>query len=77
MQDNTFTISFTVDDRSYSGEVDHVSSPGQFPLSFHLDLNNGISGDLSFDNCDWTTAVPLPEPILKAAGKEIEKHYKL
>jgi hypothetical protein len=40
-------------------------------------LYNVSLGYLSFNDCKWTVNEPRPEAIVEAAGKAIEKHYKL
>jgi hypothetical protein len=79
MADDIFDISFEHNGEVYKGWVnpsDKLNESGT-PVSFHVVLNDVSSGYLSFSDCKWTVNEPRPEGVVEAAGKAIEKHYKL
>jgi hypothetical protein len=79
MEENIFDISFEQDGKKYKGWVnpsDKMNETGN-PVSYHVVLNDVSFGYLSFNNCKWTVNEQRSEEMVNAAGKEIEKHYKL
>jgi hypothetical protein len=79
MEDKIFDISFEHDEKKYTGWVnpsDKLNSEG-LPTSYHVVLNNVSFGYLSFSECKWTVNEERPAALVKLAGQEIEKRYKI
>ncbi len=79
MAQEIFDIVFEHEDRVYQGWVhpsDKTNEDG-IPSSFHVVLDNVSFGYLSFSNCKWTANETRPEGLVRAAGAQIEKHFKL
>jgi hypothetical protein len=79
MQEAIFDIGFEYGGKLYKGWVnpsEKINESGK-PESFHVVLNDTSFGYLSLKECKWLVNEPRPEGIVKAAGKEIEKHYML
>ena len=79
MEKNIFDISFESDGKVYKGWVnpsDKLTEKGT-PVSFHVVLNEVSFGYQSFKDCNWTVNEERPAALVKAAGEEIEKHFKL
>ena len=76
---NAFNISFQINNKEYNGSVepsDELNDAGA-PVLFDVVLNDTSFGHLSFNNCKWTLDEEQPSDLVKAVGKEIEKHFKL
>ncbi len=79
MKEKIFDIAFEADGKKYTGWVnpsDKLNEAG-LPVSYHVVLNNVSFGYLSFNDCKWTINEERPASLVKLAGLEIEKQYKL
>ena len=79
MPDTIFDIKVEYDGKEYKGWVnpsDELKEDGR-PVSFHVVLNDTSFGYLSFNDCSWSVNEERPKVLVKAVGKEIEKHYSL
>ena len=78
MDEKIFDIAFIHEGRKYKGWVnpsDKLNEKGT-PSSFHVVLNDTSFGDLSFQNCVWTVTEERPANLVRAVGKQIEKHFQ-
>lgn len=79
MDTEVFDINFEVAHKPYKGWVtpsDRINSEGQ-PASFSVVLNQVFFGHISLNDCKWDNSEQRPQELVEAAGKEIEKHFKL
>jgi hypothetical protein len=79
MEEKIFNISFESVEKKYTGWVnpsERLDHDGN-PVSFHVVLNNIFFGELSLSHCRWNINESRPHQLVEAAGKEIEKYYKL
>jgi hypothetical protein len=79
MEDTIFDISVMYDGKEHKGWAnpsDELGDDGH-PVSFHVVLDGVSFGYLSFNECNWSVNEDRPKVLVKAIGKEIEKHYML
>lgn len=79
MEDSIFDIDFEYNGKRFKGWVNPSEKTNEngIPASYHVVLNDVSFGYLSFNNCKWAINEPREEKLVEAAGKEIEKHYKI
>ena len=78
-EDKIFDIEVECDGTFYRGWANPSDklSDNNFPVSFHVVLNEVSFGHLSFSNGKWSSDEQRPAELVAAVGEQLQQQYKV
>ena len=77
-EEKIFDIEFECGGKHYKGWVnpsDEINEQ-EFPVSFHVVLDNVSFGYLSFANGTWSSDEQRPAALVESIGQELQQRYQ-